>query len=307
MRAVLAVALALLPLATTFGLLPQVVAQASPQVAVLIYHPVDEYDPFGIPGSPFETRYAHASDAGRFDYPTTVVDGVHVVRAVPDPQAPYASTLQAYDDLVLLRVPEEPPAELSLASAIEGQRLNISVTVTPRALPENAQVAAHLVVALSEDNIFHRPPSPISNGVENHRFTVRAHRNVATVALHNATSHHVSFDLAPGWTRDALSVTAFLVARDATTRYAVGEVLQAVQAPVGWERSAAQRVVLVEMLSATWCDPCLYGDLAVEELAIRYGAASPAPSRSTSYLDRVPILALGLGALSALWIGSRKR
>src|SRR5688572_21281582 len=58
------------------------------QAVVVLHHPYDRTDPFGVPlgsGDTFSARYGHLRDAsGNFPFPTLVADGVSVVYSLPD-------------------------------------------------------------------------------------------------------------------------------------------------------------------------------------------------------------------------------
>lgn len=254
-------------------------AHAGP--VVLIYHPVDGTDPFGVAGSPFETRYPGAAIDGRFDYPTFIADGTDIVRVLPNPDLPFTDTVAAYEAALARRSAVEAPVQLMLGSALGVDNVTASVAVQPKlqmGLPQSARIYAALV----EDNVFQRSPSPVSNGIENHRFTVRAFADLGRLEQ-DGLWRETTWMLNRSWDRDELSVAAWVQAETQSGSYAEHEVLQAAQVKPGLMTVATERNVLLEMLSATWCDPCLYGDLALEDVAIRAGVAEPAPRHGQAY------------------------
>jgi hypothetical protein len=288
-------------------------------VVVLIHHPTDHVDPFGVPlgrGDSFSARYGHlAAATGRFDYPTFVADGVLPVPSLPDPDEPYASTLSAYANATAARLARDPPAALRLEAREEGSEAAVDATALPRgpvADPGGAQ-RIHLWVALAEDAIHYEPPAPVSNGVTDHRFTVRAIRDLGPVDLSagEPASASARFPLAPSWDRSRLFAAAWLQADAAPGRFEAHEVLQAASLPLGAPAATQQaRAVLVEVYSATWCGPCLYGDLAAERLAVLHGAATELEPRRQSHFPGVgwlpAALAAAAGLTAAAWPARRQ-
>jgi hypothetical protein len=262
-------------------------APSSP-LTVLVFHPDDGVDRFGVPfagSDPFAARYAPlVADKGRFDFPYFVADGVLPIEAIPDPTKPYVSALAAYSAAVDSRSAEQAPVTLRLASVVAGGQAVVSVALDPvEPLPGED---LHLWVAVAEDHVNYQPPPGLTNGVTDHRFTVRAVADLGKQDLSGPTNASLSIALDDGWTSDQLSVAAWLQQGAPSPRFDAREVVQAAHAPLGGAVAQTSKGVLAEMLSATWCDPCLYGDKAMEDLAVARGAASAGPAgRTFRYLD----------------------
>jgi hypothetical protein len=133
-----------------------------------------------------------------------------------------------------------------------------------------------LYAALVEDPVHFEAPPEFSNGITEHRFTVRGFAMIGEVDLSSETRGAHAFALTADWQRDRLLVAVWLQAGlEPLGRFASREVVQATHAVVGDEVLQEAKGVLAEMYSATWCEPCLYGDLAMEEVAISLGGAAP--------------------------------
>lgn len=305
--------LALLALGLTL-LLPS--AQAGPQVTVLLHHPNDGVDPFGFDyalGSDyFALRYGPlVADKGRFDFPFFVADGVVPIEKLPDPNIPFESTRVAYDQAVATRATEAAPVTLHLDSTLAAGSLFTRVRVVP-VVPLDGE-DLHLLVAVTEDPVHYQPPPGLTNGVTEHRFTVRAVADLGAVDLRASSNWTRSFALPESWQSDALHVAAWLQQGAGSPRFDAREVVQATSAPAGQAAMQDSKGVLVEMLSATWCEPCLYGDLAAESVAIARGSAEPlVADTGPRYFQppATPWLAYGLAAVVAValaaWGGGRK-
>jgi thiol-disulfide isomerase/thioredoxin len=255
-------------------------------LTVLIFHPDDGVDALGfsVNGTdPFAGRYAPlVAGKGRFDFPFFVADGVLAIEAIPDPQKPYVSALASYSQAVAQRAAEEPAAVLRLESVVAGGAVVAAVSVSPRA--DLAAEDLRLRLALVEDHVQYQPPTGLTNGVTDHRFTVRAYADLGRVAGPFNATHTFHHDVQQGPGR--FRVAAWLQQDAPSPRFDAREVVQATSAPVGDAIAQASKGVLVEMLSATWCDPCLYGDRAVEQLAVDQGVAELTEARaSLRYLD----------------------
>lgn len=277
---------------------------ASPRVVILLHHPADHVDqlgqefPAGNGTDTFSARYQHlVADVGRFDFPYFVADGVASVRAIPDPNVPYVSALAAYTNATEKRLGQEAPASLSIQSWHDTTRsgwVQANITVSPKSsLLDPQGQALHLWLAVTEDPVHWAPPAPVSNGVADHRFTVRALRDLGPVDLAAGAIQSVSASLSlpplpidPSRTQGRLAVAAWLQADGVPGRFLPHEIVQAVQADVDGPRSEQLgKGVLVEVYSATWCTPCLVGDLAVEALAIQMAGAQPLKVPARSYFE----------------------
>lgn len=307
-------------LATSFA--PTAAAQdvvPGPPVTVLVHHPYpDDADPLGFPypaGNQvgyWMHRHRHLdTDRDGFDFPSMVADGIALVEGLPDPQQPYASTRKAYEEAFDARSRLEPALSIQLGARHVDDTVLASVAVLPRS-PLGGE-SLRLMVALTEDPVRYVPPAALSNGVFDHRFTVRAVRDLGVLDLattETATASH-TFLLDKEWQTDRLSVAAWLQ-QDGVhgTRFAPNEVAQATQVAVGQAVvQQDEKGVLLELWSATWCDPCLYGDTAFEDLAVSLGAAEPVEKAqsSTRYFQppALPVLVAG-AAIVAAWLSGRR-
>lgn len=303
------------PLVALAVVLASPVVTAAPAVTVLLHHPNDGVDPFGFPFADdadyFRMQYGPlVADKGRFDYPYFVADGLLPIEKIPDPARPYESARSAYASAAANRLAERPPASLLLDSAVSGRTLVVAVGLTPVERIEGEDLRLRLAVV--EDPVHYQPPPGLTNGVTEHRFTVRAVAEVGLVSLASVSNHTYSFQLTDGWDLSRLHVAAWLQQGQASPRFDAREVVQATSAPVSTSVRQETKGVLLEMLSATWCAPCLYGDLAIEAVAIEHGAARPLDVESgPRYLvaPRQPVASIALSALAALavaWWGLRR-
>jgi hypothetical protein len=282
---------------------------ASPghEATVLLFHPLDQVDPFGVPfegGDPFAARYASvAAQTGQFDYPVFVADGTRPIQALPDPSRPFQGTLDAYEAAVSARQQGSSPIVLTLEAHRAGGQAALTVSVRPMApIQESQGQTLRLRVALAEDPVHYQPPAPVSNGVVDHRFTVRAYRDLGPIPLGAASNFTASLPLDASWQVDHLLAAAWVQADGTPGRFAPTEALQATHAALdGQPVRQTAKGVLVEVYSATWCTPCLYGDLAVEQVAIRHAGAQELAKPAARYLEAAPhpVLAAFAAVLAA--------
>lgn len=269
-------------------------------MSVLVVHPFpDDADPLGFDAGNgrdlFSQRHAFRFD-GPAPYPSAVFDGAVLVAGVPDPMDPMASVQSAVDAAYAERRAQPSPMTMRLAAGPAGDGVAVEVEGVPR----EPLGPARLWVALAEDPVHFTPPQAISNGVTIHRFTLRHAVDMGPVDLDGAVRRNLTLPLDPAWDPAALRVVAWFQAGADATRFAAHEVLQSANtvpgAPVVTQ---VRRAVLVELLSATWCDPCLYGDTAVDALAVREGLAPLGPAEdAASYLQ--PTAGPGHTALALL-------
>ncbi len=283
---------------------------------VLVHHALDQgVDPFWVAfggGDTFSARYRNVQEqTGRFDYPVLVADGVTVVQQLPDPARPFEGTLAAYTAALTERRDHDAPIALQIAASFQSNAITVQVAARPDQPFDTLGQGLHLFVAVVEDAIHYQPPAPVSNGVTDHRFTVRALLDAGSVPT-MAWNRTVAVPLGT-WAHDQLSAVAFVQAGPVAGRFAAREILNAITSPVdGLHRGQTERAVLLEVYSATWCKECLYGDLAIERLAIQQGAAEPLEPASSGYWQAPaqPIVVYGgvvLSALSALLVLRRRR
>jgi hypothetical protein len=290
-------------------------AQAGPEVTVLLHHPDDDVDIFGFPYSPagdyFTTRYAPlAADTQRFDFPFFVADGVIPLEKLPDPARPFDSARTAYEEATQTRLAKASPATLRLATTHAGGSAVITVAIEPVA--PMADEDLHLMLALAEDPVHYLAPPALTNGIEDHRFTVRAVVDLGAIDLSGPVEAGHTFTLDDAWATDRLIVAAWLQQDAPSPRFDTREVVQATHVALGGEVTQDTKGVLLEMLSATWCQPCLYGDLAIEAVAVAHGAAEPLDvDAGPRYYQAPPSPALALVAAALAgggigWWGGRR-
>jgi hypothetical protein len=281
---------------------------AAPPLTVLVEHPHDGVDPFGVAaagggtGDPFAVRYGPlVADKGRFDFPFFVADGVLPIESLPDPGRPYIATRDAYAQSIATRGREEAPAVLRLESRTTGDQAVVQAEATPRSPLTGEDL--HLWFAVAEDSIHYQPPPGLTNGVTEHRFTLRAIADMGVLDLSAPANASHTFAIDPSWSRDHLSVAAWLQQDAPSSRFDAREVVQATHTSLGSAVVQDAKGVLVEEYSATWCEPCLYGDRAVEDLAVSYGIAQPSSGHPSSrYLEWTPRDALPVAASLALGV-----
>jgi len=294
---------------------PAVAQGPGSQAVVLLHHPYDKVDPFGVPfggGDTFSARHYAASAEGTFAFPTFVADGVLPVTSIPDPSAPYISTLANYTSRVESRLAMGSPGTLTLRGTVQGESLQVEVAFLPSAPLADPQHpdAIHLFVAVVEDFIHYQPDPRVSNGVVDHRLTVRALQDLGPVDLSQgqAVRGGHAFALGGAWSGDNLIVAAWLEAQAPFGRFGAGEVLQAAWASAdGTDVVQSEKAVLVEVYSATWCTPCLYGDEAAKDLAVQYGKAAQAAAPGGPKYFRAPetpTLAAGATLAACVVIGA---
>lgn len=299
-----------------FALLLVPAAQAGPEVTVLLHHPDDDVDVFGFPYSPagdyFTTRYATlAVDKQRFDFPFFVADGVLPLEKLPDPDRPFESARVAYEEATTARLAEAAPVTLRLATTHAQGSAVVAVAIEP--VGQLSGEDLHLMLAVAEDPVHYLAPPALTNGIEDHRFTVRAVADLGVVDLAGPAELAHTFALEDGWAAERLIVAAWLQQGAPSPRFDAREVVQATHVPLGGSVEQDTKGVLLEMLSATWCKPCLYGDLAIEAVAVAHGAAESlepgAEGRRYFVAPPSPALALVAAVLAGTgiaWWGGRR-
>jgi len=246
---------------------------------VLVYHPYPDpqQDPWGFPEREANgTRVAYMEgEYGSYWYPTTVFDGVERVEGATS----FLETYNTYAAIYLERRIDDSPLRLFLNGALDASNASVAVKAQAKQAVPSPDIA--LRVVLFEDEVHYDG----GNGVVTHRFVVRStlHDGPITFNETNAASAQLSASLDPSWNRDQLGVVASFVNRDTTVSdYRPGEVLQSTTYRFDQVGPTIQdsRGVLLETLSATWCDACVYGDGAVDQLANEYGVASSSSQRA---------------------------
>ncbi len=261
--------------------LPLVSAAEGPGVVVLVHHPDDGVDPLGLPFAGVDSFTARHGHIPRFTdgvaYPGFVADGFAAFEGLAEGEDPLQATLAVYNGAVTMRSGVSTPLSFDLW-VDETVRLNITSQTDLRG------EALRLWTAIVEDPVHYEPPPGLTNGVFDHPFTVRSITNHGPVELPQGVSAHVlEQDLQPSWDLNRLWVAAWIEQTGVEGRFDPHEVVQATMHRWTAQEPTQQhgRGVLVEAYSATWCEPCLIGDLAIERLADMHGLspgrAAPAP------------------------------
>lgn len=287
-------------------------------LVVLLYHPYpDAADPLGFsyrgPGAAdgldtdaFAARYMPLAPSGAFDFPFVVADGVLAAPGIPNATQPFASTLGRYTQLYQQRLSHDPPFALELTSSLAGADPGrVTATVTPRPLGSQARSDSsgfRIWAALVEDHVYYKAPAALSNNVDDHRFTVRAVSELGfldsagTLSAGNAT---LAWPVPSGAAAANLYVAAWVTAARADNTYQAGEVVQSTIHPATQTAPTVQteKGVLLEMLSAVWCKPCQFGDLAAARMVDLHGlAAFRQEAQQATLLERPSSLAWALAA-----------
>jgi hypothetical protein len=292
-----ALVLALLTLA------PAVVgAQPTPErnaaeLSVLEYHPYpDDRDPLGVPagntsGGPADRMAAYY---GASWFPTVHVDGVlssanEPGEQVDDPEGTYAGMVEE-------RLTRGSPATIRLDGRLGAEAAQVNVTVEPRTDVASSRVV--LRVVLFEDGVEFSG----GNGIRVHPFTVRAVDEVGPVPVEpgQVTRSERRIPLNASWDRGNLGAGAFLQNEDDRQSLAAKEVVQSASLRFAQTGPTVQRTKapLMEVYTAAWCDPCAPADVAVRELARRYGASAGAAD--AGYLVEPDLTRLAVGGLAGL-------
>lgn len=282
---------------------------AGPDVVMLVHHPhPDDADILGVP---FLDDCSRACDAfvarhggndmfrDGIDFPGFIADGQIAHEALPP--GGFDATLALYDDAVTQRLDLETPLSITIGTRAVDQEARTSIWV---ASDQDLGDGLVLWVAIVEDPVHYQPPPGLSNGVVDHPFTVRYVERIGTVQPSNGEDRvDLVLPLDEEWELARVRVAAWVEQdRGALGTFEPGEVVQAVSHPVlsaGLTRQV-ERAVLIEAYSATWCDPCLIGDEALEELAGMHGLPTGRSlSDDRSYLQSPSIPPFLLAILAA--------
>lgn len=279
---------------------------AGPDIVVLVYHPFpDPADPLGVPFAgncsrpcdPFITRHGGLEPfRDGVAFPGFVADGVVRDEGLEEG---FEGTLAFYDEAVQQRLGEQTPVAITVGTSVVEGEVRVTVWVE-----STSQVGAglHLWLALVEDPVHYRPPPALSNGVFDHPFTVRAVRDVGIVAPGPETRIDTRLALNETWHTGSMRLAAWVEQdRQALGTFQPGEVVQAVSHPLPSTALTQQvdRAVLVEGYSASWCDPCLIGDAALEALAEAHGLPTGRGADEGWRYLREPVLPVGMVAVAA--------
>lgn len=296
--------------------------RSGPPLTFLIFHPYpDSADPLGFPSSEsgrdaFSAKYSFLLGGNAsFAFPYLVVDGLAPIAGLPDPAMPYMATKTAYEAAYAARTSVEPPATLKISTSVADGQVSAYGSVEPVA--SLAGSSLHAWMALVQDHVWYQPPSGLTNGVFDHRFTVRDIADLGPLNLADGSASPVvhTFRVKPEWSLDQVYV-AFWIQQDAhTARFKPYEVAQSTFHRATDTNTTVQKSkgVLMEMLSATWCATCLYGDKVAEEMVQSYGLPElhAQPEAKAKYLimpANVPILLVaGIGAGGLVALMGRRR
>lgn len=274
------------------------VERSGGNLVILINHPYpDPVDPLGFPFTGFgsngtgyyQQRYASFDrENDGFSYPHLTVDGTFPIEGVPDAGRPYQSTLEAYQAAVAKRLREAPAATITVRTQAVDGRVLVAAEVTPAGPMPGESLEAWM--ALVEDNVQYRAPPAVSNGVNNHRFTVRSIQGQGRLDFDQGMTAELSasFTTQPEWRAEQLHVAIWIQQGAAYgTRFDANEVAQATLHPVAGDVVTRQtgKAVLLEALSATWCQSCVYGDRALETMAEENGYAAAVSSAGKGYWE----------------------
>lgn len=300
--------------------LPPAGGQAGPEAprhevgaSLLAYHPWPDPsgDPFGVEAAPNTTldRMALVYDA--YWFPTVRVDGVLEHAQAKGDEGGSADAFEAaYRRLLDERLAEDAPLVIALSGALGATEGNATARFVPRVDVDSERVTLNLVVF--EDDVRYKG----ENGVDVHRFTVRAVLPVEVASLRAGAPVTVarSFPLEASWVRDRLGVVAFAQNEDARSpNWAPLEVLQSATFLYGQDGPTVQarKAPLLEMYTATWCPPCVNGDAAFDRIARAYGTGAVAVEERATYYRAPSALqagaAIGAAALLAVALWPRAR
>ncbi len=285
----------------------------SPGIAVLVHHPYpDASDPFGFEylatgNDPYWHRYQHldTDEVPGFDFPHTVFDGIVPIEGIPEGEGPYVSTRDAYQAAFAQRSRLDAPIELSVG-LFGGDANAWNVAWFADVQADLSGEDLHVWVAVVEDPVHYEPPPALSNGVFVHPFVVRG---ITQAGLLDGAPQNVAVQRPSGNGPevDSEHLRAVVWVQQGASdglRFDAHEVVQAaMEVPGEGQTLATEKVVLMEMYSATWCDTCLFGDRVAEELAVEHGVQRDLEEASAGYLRDGPwILALIGGLVAAVLV-----
>lgn len=293
-------------------------ARAGPDVVIVVHHPFpDDADPLGIPFGAdcriscdaFVVRHG-ATEPFRdgIAFPGFIVDGLVSMESLVDGSS-FDGTLQAYEAAYQQRAGQDTPVTLRVASRIVDDEARISWWASSNS-PLGGGLRAW--AALVEDPVHYQPPPALSNGVFEHPFTLRHIQSLGAVNITTLEQQNsIVIPLKSAWETDNLRLAIWVEQdRSALGSFAPGEVIQAVSHPLSSTQMTRQvsRAVLVEAYSASWCQPCLIGDEALEELADAHGLPTGRAfaDNSISYLraPRMPVAVVAvLAVVGAVVLG----
>lgn len=267
---------------------------------VVQYHPYP--DPRGDPWG-FAEIDQNGSMEARYDafwYPTAVFDGLETIEGATT----YLETRQAWETALLDRSRNDAPARLGATIQRVGD--DAEVHISWQAKTNLAIQNVTLRVVLYEDEVRFDG----GNGVDLHRFVARTLVAAQRVTLDPDTTQDEAWTVPinASWDPDSLGVVVSLHnSRTASPLAEVGEVLQSATAAMHQTGPTIQnsRGVLLETLTATWCEACVFGDAVAEDLANLYGIpSSRVRDASWTYLRPVDASSLALAASLGVFVAA---
>lgn len=290
---------ALLAVLAALAVAPAAAQQPANAPVFVVYHASPDPEAGRPDADPFSTPAALPLPGLPPDrLPATRADGVLAADPAPggNPDSSVAQ-VQELQRIVALREAAGAGATLDVDGALQPGLLRVDVNVTAAA----ALGAVEARVVLVEDGV----PHDAGAGVQQLRDVARL---VAPPEAGNLTAAGATM----GFSRDLALPAGVDPARVGVVvslqRLDTGESVQA----ASWTpRQAgpthqAEKAVLVEHLTATWCEPCSPSDQAIDLLAAR---TAPAPEAGARYLQAPDVWALaGLAAgLAAFALLVRRR
>lgn len=256
--------------------LPDTHAQVEARPAsFLVFHAPGGEDPLASPLAP--------PPAGVDRLPTTILDGVE--RADPAPENAPENALAHFREIQrLLQRREAEPA---------GANVTLRGELRPGVLAAHAEVSRgplELTFVLFEHGV------PVDG--RQHPYVARFRTEPVAIPAEGATrASEIRLD--PAWGPERIGVAAILRDGDRVVQSATWT--PRLDAPT--EQTA--RAVLVEHVTATWCDHCRGADEAIALLATQRGVAGPLEPGDVSY-GRMPTplfyAGAALGLVAAAWL-----
>lgn len=275
------------------------------RVSILSYHPYPDPqgDPYGVP----ENRSDLTKDWLQYQYndlryPTNHIDGIKKVEG----STQFIETLTIYRDSILDRSKDDSPFAIAMIGQLTATKASLDVTVHQLATDIGDPVYFVRGV-LFEDDVHYGGDA--SNGIRNQRFVVRSQvKEIEVLSPDDLKVIKWNFTLDPGWNRERLGVVVYLQVEGGTPEgLLTNEVLQAGTYLFSQEGRTIQRSkgVLLEFYTATWCAACVFGDLAIDEIANEFGIRSSTVGTSRfQYLQSPSLLVITLSVMGSLALGA---
>lgn len=263
--------------------LPAALAQPTPAspASFLVYHAAGgpSPDPLASPLAPAPF------DAARL--PTTRFDRASVASAAPE-NAPESAPAHFREFARLLAEREVGGAPLGLRIEGDAQVGALTMRVESLVLGDGAPTNVTLQLVVFEHGV--------DVGGRLHPYVARFASAPQALALPGVASTRLALD--PSWSLDDLGVVAIASAE--------GEVLQSATWLVRQDAPTEQRAksVLIEQVTASWCEPCTPAEEALALLSIQRGVAPALAARPEGSHLRAPdvlfYVGLAFGLVAAL-------